>query len=114
MPIKTSSCKNKARILQKKVASIITEAFELPEGDCISRPMGSPGVDILMSDLARKTFCLSIECKKTKKHPSMSELRQAQANTIKGTYPAICWSPHGTSEILITLKLKDLVKAWKI
>ncbi|MFA5744082.1 MAG: hypothetical protein WC936_04650 [Candidatus Nanoarchaeia archaeon] len=60
----TSSGKSKGRELQKYVASSICESFMLPESEAVSRPMGSPGSDIIMSERARKVFPFSIECKR--------------------------------------------------
>jgi hypothetical protein len=53
-------------------------------------------VDIKLSPAARDLFPVSIEAKKTKKTPSLDELRQARANAYDGTLAAVVWSPHGT------------------
>jgi len=68
----TSSAKGKGRLLQQHVCAIIRKVFDLPETDVVSRPMGSAGVDTMMSDRALKELPLSIECKNTKKFPSLS------------------------------------------
>ena len=61
--------------------------------------MGSSGVDIQMSPLARRTFPVSIEAKKTRKTPSRAELEQARANTYGTTVPAVVWG-HDKSMII--------------
>lgn len=96
MPIKTSSAKGKGKKFQNYIRDRILEEFDLGEGDVDSCSMGSGGVDIPMSPKARAAFPVSIEAKKTKKTPSLAELRQAAANAYAGTIPGVVWSPHGT------------------
>jgi len=94
--IKTSSAKSKGRELQKYIRDRITSVFQLREGDVESTSMGASGVDIKLSPAARDVFPISVEAKKTKKTPSLAELRQARANRYEGTIGAVVWSPHGT------------------
>jgi hypothetical protein len=97
MPIKTSSAKGKGRAHQQAIKRFIIDRFPwLGEGDVESCSMGASGVDIKMSPLARKTLPLSIEAKKTKKTPTLAEIRQAQANAYEGTTAAVIWAPHGS------------------
>ena len=94
--MKTASAKSKGRELQKFVSRKIREVFQLNEEDVVSRPMGSPGCDIMMSTLALSKLPLSIECKNTKTFPSLSALDQAFANTNgKALMPAAVWKPPG-------------------
>jgi len=94
--MKTSSCKAKGRELQKYVASLIQSMFGLPEEDVVSRPMGSPGQDIMLSAKALQSLPLSIECKNTKQFPSLAALDQAFANTKgKAAIPVAVWKPPG-------------------
>jgi hypothetical protein len=58
--------------------------------------MGSSGIDIPMSPLGRRTLPVSIECKKTKKTPSLAELNQSRANAYGTTLPVVVWCPHGS------------------
>lgn len=116
MAIKTSSAKGKGRRLQNHVRDLIFEKFPwLQKGDVISCPMGSSGVDIILSPLGRRTFPVSIECKKTKKHPGSAEMRQAKANTDTMTIPAIVWCPHGVghAKSMITFELDDFLEWYK-
>jgi len=81
MTIKSSSCKAKGRQLQNDVRDFILKRFPwLGEGDVGSCSMGAGGTDIPMSPAARGTLPLSIECKATKKTPTLSEMKQARAN----------------------------------
>jgi hypothetical protein len=96
MPINTSSAKAKGRRLQNYVRDRILEVFPwLGEGDVDSCSMGSSGIDVPMSPIARRTFPVSIECKKTKKTPSIAELNQSRANAYGTTLPVVIWCPHG-------------------
>lgn len=96
MTIKTQSAKAKGRNLQNHVRDKILQQFPwLGEGDVASTSMGSSGVDIKLSPAARNTLPISIECKKTKKTPNRSELKQSENNAYKETLPAVVWCPHG-------------------
>jgi hypothetical protein len=113
--VKTSSAKAKGRELQKHVAEQIRERFSLPKTDCCSRPMGSPGVDIMMSERAIKCLPLSIECKNTKAFPSLGALAQAKENALFGTVAAVCWKPPGKNpkETLIYFNLDNFLHWWE-
>lgn len=113
--MKTASCKAKGRELQKHTTQKIREVFGLPEEDVCSRPMGSPGVDIMMSNLALKSLPLSIECKNTKLFPSLSALEQAKYNTKPGQTPCVVWKPPGKGyqRAIIYFDLLDFLKLIK-
>jgi hypothetical protein len=62
--MKTSSAKNKGRLLQQYVRDKILGRLPLlTKDDCISKSMGAGGEDIVLSKEARKIFPFSIECK---------------------------------------------------
>jgi len=115
MSIKTQSAKAKGRELQKAIRDRILEKFSwLGEGDVESTSMGASGVDIKMSPLARKAFPVSIEAKKTKKTPSLAELKQARSNTYDHTIGAVVWSPHGTGpdKAVIMMDFAEFLEWW--
>lgn len=109
--MKTSSAKQKGRDLQKHVVKVIVNMFNLGEDDCVSRPMGSSGVDIMMSPLCQVVVPFSIECKNTKKFPSLSALKQSKANKYHGTIPAVVWKPpgKGMNEAIIYFNLEEFL-----
>ena len=110
MAIKTSSAKAKGKRLQNYVRDRILARFPwLGEGDVDSCSMGSGGVDIPLSPLGRRTFPISVECKKTKKTPSRAELDQSRANAYGSTIPAVVWTPHGSGlkKSMIIFDLED-------
>jgi len=115
MGIKTQSCKAKGRALQQAIRDAILAKFPwLGEGDVESTSMGASGVDVRMSPLARKAFPVSIECKKTKKTPSLAELKQARSNTYDHTIGAVVWSPHGTGpdKAVIMMDFAEFLEWW--
>ncbi len=117
MSIKTSSAKGKGRKFQNHVRDAILKRFEwLGEGDVGSCSMGSSGEDIPMSPIARRTIPISIECKKTRKHPAMAEMKQARANAKGIDAPAIAWSPHGSGpkDCMITFNLEDFLDFYEM
>jgi hypothetical protein len=113
--MKTSSAKNKGRLLQKYVADTITKTFKLKDGDCVSRPLSSAGVDVMMSSLARRKFPISPECKNTKKFPGLGGLDQSRANAYRGSLPGVVWKPSGKSmkSSMIYFNLEEFVTYWK-
>lgn len=92
--VKPSSAKSKGRALQKYVAARIQEVFGLPETDVVSRPMGSGGRDIMLSDRALKALPVSFEVKNTKVFPGLSALEQSAYNAGEHA-PVVAWKPPG-------------------
>lgn len=80
-----ASCKDKGRRFQQDVAAKIRAALNLPEADVISRPMGSPGADIILSSAAQAKFPFAIECKRAEKWKLHEWWQQAQNNAPAGT-----------------------------
>lgn len=65
--MKTQSAKSKGRLLQKLVASQILEhSTNLTDNDVTSRPMGSQGSDVMLSEAALTQWPFDIECKNLK------------------------------------------------
>lgn len=110
--MRPQSRKAKGRALQKHVAKRLTDVFDLEEGDVESRSMGAGGVDILLSPKARRSCPISIECKNTRGAPSLSQVKQSEANAYKETIPGVCWKPHGAKyeDTLIIFRLEDLLE----
>lgn len=112
MPSKTSSRKEKGRKLQKYAASLIKEIFDLQEGDAESRPLSSPGEDVMMSPLARERCPISIEAKSWRKNPSVRELNQSRTNAPKETLPVVVWKPHGKGyeDTMVMANLREFLE----
>jgi len=74
--------------------------------------MGAAGVDVMLSPAAKRVCPLSIECKNTRKIPSMAEVNQARANVEMGCLPIVAWHPHGSPylDTLVMVRLEDLLE----
>jgi len=116
LPIKTQSAKNKGRRLQQHLRDRIYYYFPwLTEGDVESRSMGASGTDLVLSPLARRTIPISFECKKTKKTPSLAELKQAREGAYGNTLAGVVWCPHGAGhqKSMIMFDLEDFLLWYK-
>ena len=105
----TASGKSKGRQLQKYVASSICEEFMLPESDAVSRPMGSPGSDIMMSDRARKVFPFSIECKRQENMKIGPWMNQTCINAAKDHLAPLLVIRQNRDEAIAILLTKHLM-----
>lgn len=117
--IKPSSAKSKGRNAQKIIAAYIVAQFpELVADDVVSRPMGSPKCDLIMSPLAQRIFPVSPESKATKAVPAGNAAEQARYNAYPNTVPAVIWKRPRTGtdagELSVFMCLKDLVELIKI
>jgi len=113
--MKTSSAKSKGRKAQQAIRDKLLAEFELQEGDVESRAMGSGGVDLMLSPVARAIIPLSIEAKKTRKAPARAEVEQSRANAYPCTLPVVVWSPHGSGpgKELMLCDFSDFLKWYK-
>ena len=76
-----SACKAKGRRLQQAVAADLVRAFQLPEADCRSNPMGCGGEDVWLSDRARTAIGgVSFECKNQERVNVFAAFEQASSN----------------------------------
>ena len=94
------------------MAVIIRSYFGLHEDDVVSRPMGSSGVDLMMSPLAQQKVKISFECKKTKAEPTLAALEQAKYNAYQGTIGVVAWQPRGVGgdNGVVTLDIHDFME----
>ena len=77
-----SYAKQLGRTGQKKVRDIILKHFsDLEEDDVYSRPMGSPGEDLMLSPKARKLLPFDIEVKYGKSLNLIRACQQASAES---------------------------------
>ena len=85
--------------------------FDLHEDDVVSRPMGSPGADLMMSKDAQYKVGVTFECKKTTAEPTLKALEQAKYNAYPGTIGAVAWQPRGIGgeKGVVTLDLEDFL-----
>ena len=89
LKMKPQSCKNKGRILQKKIVESLYKAFpQLTEGDLRSTSMGASGEDIQISPAARLLIPFSIEAKNQEKVNIWSAYSQCLSNSTKNEFKA--------------------------
>ena len=109
--MRPQSAKAKGRRLQQYVAQKISEAFDLPETDVKSLPMGSQGEDIWLSQKARERVPFSIECKNVEKLNIHKAFEQAKTNAHHGKPMVVHTKNRG--ELLATLRFDDLLELLK-
>ncbi len=85
--MKTSSAKNKGRLLQKWVVENILQRFKkLKPDDVRSASMGQTGEDVLLSPAARKYVPYQFECKSLASFSGYKIMEQADNH---GEYPSV-------------------------
>lgn len=85
----TQGCKAKGRSLQNWVRDKILDLWhDLTEADVKSTPMGHTGEDIQMSENAKNSVMISIECKSRKQHAVYTPYKQAKRN-CEGREPVL-------------------------
>lgn len=110
--MKTQSAKAKGRRLQKLVVSRILEFFpELSNRDVLSRPMGSQGTDVILSEIAHKKFPFAVECKNQEKNKGLIDMyAQAVANQTVDDMTALLVLGSNNSHTLVMLDLYSFMK----
>lgn len=102
--MKPQSAKSKGRNLQKYVVSRILHYFtELAPKDVISRAMGSPGDDIMLSPKATELIPISIECKNNKSIAVYKFYEQAITNSDGWEPIVIIKQNHSKPLVLVDL-----------
>ncbi len=100
---------------QKRVRDILLKAFPtLEEDDIYSRPMGSPGEDLMLSPKARKLLPFDIEVKYGKQVNLIRACQQAEQESRgrKGNKPLAvgCYRLEKPQQFYCCLKLEDLLE----
>ncbi|MCK9576902.1 MAG: hypothetical protein M0R51_13445 [Clostridia bacterium] len=86
--MKTSSCKQKGRVLQQWTCAEISKITGYSWGHdepIESRGMGQNGVDVRMESAVQKLFPFSVECKNCESWSVHSWIEQSKANQKEGT-----------------------------
>lgn len=99
----TASRKQKGRLLQKTVVKSILETFpQLSERDVASRPMGSQGTDVMLSEKAFSLFPFAVECKAQERNKALLDMwSQAFENTGKDGYTMLVLSANRSPTLAI-------------
>ena len=108
---KTHTSKAKGRRLQQYVANKIKEVFCLSDKDVVSRPMGSQGTDIMMSEKAHNTFPFDIECKNQESLNLWKAWEQAHTNTQEGSETLLVIKKNRTTPLAV-LDFDTFIRFW--
>ena len=107
--MKTQSAKNKGRRLQQAIVKAILNKFpELTENDVQSISMGKSGMDVELSEAARKKFPFAVEAKNTERLNIWSAIEQAEGSNRDLT-PLVIFK-RNRSNTYVTLKLEDFME----
>lgn len=112
--MKTSSAKNKGRNLQKKLREKLLEAFsELAEADIYSRPMGSSGSDLILSQRARERLSMAFECKNQERINLWESWKQCVSNAEKEELSPVLVVKRNHSPILVITDIDTFLEKIK-
>ena len=111
MSITISSRKAKARNLQNKVVETLLQKYpHLTNNDIKPSIMGESGIDIKLSESARKTFPFGVECKNQESLNIWSALAQCEENAeLEHLIPALIFK-RNRSHTYVVLKIEDFEK----
>lgn len=102
--------KDKGRKFQQKLARDIQTVFNLDPDDVVSRSMGAPGADIMLSPHAQKAFPFAVECKRAEKVTLTKWWEQTQQNADKcGLKPLLVFRQN-RSDALVCMRWEDFIK----
>jgi hypothetical protein len=108
--MKTASCKAKGRRLQNKLAADLREALGFSEADIKPALMSENGMDLKLSEAARKAFPFAVEAKSRESLPLWASISQAEENAeSEGLRPLLAFKRNG-SEIHVVLKWNDFLE----
>lgn len=103
----TKQKKAKGRSLQNWVAEQIRELTGLPKTDVAPAVMGESGMDIKLSQAARKIFGFSVECKNQEKLNIWQSLEQAEKCGKSENLKPLLVFKRSTSSRYAVLKAED-------
>jgi hypothetical protein len=108
--IKISSRKAKSRSLQNGIVEILRNKYpNLSANDIKPAIMGESGIDIKLSDYARKSFPYGIECKNQESLSIWSSLEQCEENAeLENLIPILIFK-RNRSHTYVTLKIEDFM-----
>lgn len=108
--MKPASAKKKGRRLQNKLAEDLREAFGFSEADIKPAIMGERGVDVHLSEAARKVFPFAIEAKSRESLPLWASIAQAEENAeSEGLKPLLAFKRNG-SGVYVAMRWDDFLE----
>jgi len=111
MSISISSRKAKSRNLQNKIVEELLKKFpQFDSNDIKPAIMGQSGIDVHLSNPARKEFPFAIECKNQESLSIWAALEQCEENGRLEKLTPLLIFKRNRSDIYVTLKFEDFVK----
>jgi len=111
MSISIKSRKAKSRSLQNSVVELLLIKYRhLSNNDIKPAIMGESGIDIKLSDVARKEFPYGIECKNQESLSIWSALAQCEANAHNEKLTPLLIFKRNRSKTYVVLELDDFLK----
>ena len=111
MSISIKSRKAKSRNLQNSVVKALLDKYpQLTCNDIKPAIMGESGIDIKLSEIARKSFPYAIECKNSESLSIWAALKQCEENAfIENLTPVLIFKRNHTDTYAV-LKMDDFIK----
>lgn len=106
----TKTKKAKARVLQDLVAGKLRETFGLSPNDISPALMGDSGIDIKLSDSARKLFGYGVECKFQESISIWECLKQAEENSKKEKLEPLLVFKRSRSKVYAVIEFEEFIK----
>lgn len=107
--MKPRSAKNKGKKHQNLIAQLVRNTFGLSENDVKSTTMGESGLDIQLSDNARKFFPYAVEAKSYARIAIYRWWEQCKKNAESEELSPLLVVKENRGEELAILRLKDFI-----
>ena len=110
MSISVSSRKAKSRALQNKVVETLLQKYpHLTSNDIKPSIMGESGIDVKLSEAARKSFPYGIECKNQESLNIWSALEQCEENADSEKLTPLLIFKRNRTSTYVVLKIEDFI-----
>ena len=109
MASKQSRAKARGMGYQRKLATMVREAFGIGSDDCKSTPAGVNGPDLTLSSAAQKLFPYSLELKYCKTFSIPAWLRQVKEGAYPNTTPVVVFHSFDQKEDYAIVPLSHFI-----
>jgi len=114
MSITIKSRKAKSRNLQNSVVKMLLEKYPyLTNNDIKPAVMGESGIDIKLSEMARKSFPFGVECKNQESLSIWSAIKQCEENAHNEKLIPLLIFKRNHSDTYIVMKIDHFLKFLK-
>jgi hypothetical protein len=110
--MRASSAKAKGKRCALEVKELLLQhAPHLEPGDLVVTPSGVPGVDLILSPHAMKTYPFAVECKNQEKLAIWAALEQSESHSpLPSAGIPLLFFKRNRSELYCALKASDFMK----